>query len=40
MEINGGSVNEPRSAALNTRETCLVCHGSGKLADVKQVHAR
>jgi len=28
MEINGGSVNEPRSAALNTRETCLVCHGS------------
>ena len=40
MTLNGGSLYAPRSVALNTTETCFVCHANGKLADIKAVHAR
>jgi OmcA/MtrC family decaheme c-type cytochrome len=36
---NGGSVYAARSTALATTETCLICHGTGRLADIKAVHA-
>ena len=40
MTLNGGSLYTPRSVALKTTETCFVCHSTGKLADIKAVHAR
>ncbi|MDP1900291.1 MAG: OmcA/MtrC family decaheme c-type cytochrome [Rubrivivax sp.] len=40
MQSNGGSIYAPRSAALNTTESCTVCHGPGKVADIKAVHPR
>ncbi|HET8747233.1 MAG TPA: OmcA/MtrC family decaheme c-type cytochrome [Ramlibacter sp.] len=40
MEANGGSIYEARSTALAKTEQCLVCHGSGKIADIKAVHAK
>jgi OmcA/MtrC family decaheme c-type cytochrome len=36
---NGGSVYAARSTALATTETCMICHGTGRLADIKAVHA-
>ena len=39
FELNGGSIYKPRSAALNTTETCIICHGAGRIADIKEVHA-
>jgi OmcA/MtrC family decaheme c-type cytochrome len=38
MVTNGGAIYETRSTALAKTETCLVCHGAGKVADVKAVH--
>lgn len=38
MESNGGSVYELRSTAILKTETCLVCHGAGRVADVAVVH--
>lgn len=41
MEINGGSIYVQRSTALAALpETCLVCHGTGRIADVKVMHAK
>jgi OmcA/MtrC family decaheme c-type cytochrome len=40
MRANGGSIYAPRSTALATTEQCLVCHASGKIADIKAVHAK
>jgi OmcA/MtrC family decaheme c-type cytochrome len=40
MEINGGSIYSPRGTALATKETCLICHDTGRIADVKVVHAK
>ncbi len=40
FQINGGSIYAPRSLALGTTETCMVCHGSGRIADIKLVHAK
>ena len=40
MRANGGSIYAPRAAALATSEQCLVCHASGKIADIKAVHAK
>jgi OmcA/MtrC family decaheme c-type cytochrome len=40
IELNGGSIYAPRSTALNTTETCLICHGTGRIADIKAVHAQ
>jgi hypothetical protein len=28
MELNGGSLYDPRTAALAKKETCLICHGA------------
>jgi len=39
FELNGGSIWRERSTALNTIETCMICHGSGKIADIAVVHA-
>jgi len=38
IRSNGGSVYEPRSTALGKSETCLICHGKGRVADVATVH--
>ncbi|MCX7178491.1 MAG: OmcA/MtrC family decaheme c-type cytochrome [Proteobacteria bacterium] len=38
MTSNGGAVYEARSTALLKSESCLVCHGAGKVADVVVVH--
>jgi OmcA/MtrC family decaheme c-type cytochrome len=35
---NGGTFYQPRSAA--TTETCLVCHGSGRIADIAVMHSK
>jgi OmcA/MtrC family decaheme c-type cytochrome len=40
MEINGGSIYAPRSTALATTETCMVCHATGRIADIKVMHAK
>lgn len=40
FEINGGSIYEPRSKALGTTETCMVCHGPGRIAAIKDSHAK
>jgi cytochrome c553 len=40
FELNGGAIYAPRNTALNAIETCLICHGSGKIADIKVVHAQ
>jgi OmcA/MtrC family decaheme c-type cytochrome len=40
MEDNGGSIYVPRSTALATTETCMVCHASGRVADIKAMHAK
>jgi len=40
IEINGGSIYQPRSTALNAVESCLLCHGTGQVADIKAVHAQ
>ena len=40
MLVNGGSIYAPRSTALTTVETCMVCHDSGRIADIKVMHAK
>jgi hypothetical protein len=42
MTQNGGSFNAPKPAngiVTSPLETCGVCHGPGKPADVKTAHA-
>ena len=45
IEQNGGSIYKPRgttstpNTALTTIETCIVCHGTGKIADIAEVHS-
>ncbi len=41
MEQNGGAIRWPRGNWLQTMptETCIVCHGEGKIADVNLVHS-
>jgi len=42
--LNGGSIYKPRgttdtqNTALSTVETCIICHGDGKIADIAAVH--
>ena len=38
--INGGSIYAPRATALATNETCLVCHGPGRIAAIADSHAK
>jgi OmcA/MtrC family decaheme c-type cytochrome len=40
MEVNGASIYQPRSTGLATTETCLVCHDTGRIADIKVMHAK
>jgi OmcA/MtrC family decaheme c-type cytochrome len=40
FSINGASFYTPRSTALSTTESCLVCHGTGRIADIAVVHAK
>ena len=40
MSQNGGSLYLPRSTGLALEEACFVCHANGRLADIRQVHAR
>ena len=36
---NGGTFYQTRSSALTTNvEQCLICHGTGKIADIRAVH--
>jgi hypothetical protein len=45
FELNGGSIYKVRGStnqsdtALSTTETCLICHGEGRIADIKEVHS-
>jgi OmcA/MtrC family decaheme c-type cytochrome len=36
----GGSIYQARSTALAKTENCLFCHGSGKIVDIKVMHAQ
>jgi OmcA/MtrC family decaheme c-type cytochrome len=40
FKINAASVYEPRSTALSKPETCLVCHGQGRIGDISVMHAK
>ena len=40
MEINGASIYAPRSMALATTETCMICHAPGRIADIREMHAK
>jgi len=40
MRSNTGSFYAPRSAALGVTETCLVCHGTGRTADIAVMHSK
>jgi len=40
MEANGGSIYKARSVSLTKAETCMVCHASGRVADIKVMHAK
>jgi len=37
---NGGSLYAPRGTALATTETCLICHDTGRIADIRVMHAK
>ncbi|MEW6430739.1 MAG: OmcA/MtrC family decaheme c-type cytochrome [Myxococcota bacterium] len=38
MENNGATIYGPRSAAANNVEQCMICHGPGRSAAIKDVH--
>ena len=38
MTSNGGSIYAPRGSALGTLEQCSICHGPGRVADIKLMH--
>jgi len=41
METTGtGSLYRPRSTALAVAEQCLLCHGPGKVAEIKTMHSK
>jgi OmcA/MtrC family decaheme c-type cytochrome len=40
MTGNGGAIYEARSTALVKTEQCMLCHGSGKVADIKAMHEK
>jgi hypothetical protein len=40
MKSNSGVFYQARSAALGTSETCLVCHGTGRTADIAVAHSK
>jgi OmcA/MtrC family decaheme c-type cytochrome len=40
MTSNGGAIYEPRSTALLKVEQCLLCHATGRVADIKEMHSK
>ena len=40
MKANGGAIYEPRATALSKTEQCMVCHGPGTVANIKDMHAK
>ncbi len=40
MEENGASLYVPRSTALGAVETCALCHATGRIADIRVMHAK
>jgi len=41
FKINGGAFYQARSSAINgSNETCLICHGTGRIADIKVMHSK
>ena len=40
FRVNGGSIYEARSTALGKEEQCLVCHASGRIADIQAMHSK
>ena len=38
MTNYGGSIYASRSTALATKETCVLCHSAGSVADIKVIH--
>ena len=41
FKVNQGAFYDPRSAAVGaTNETCLVCHGTGRVADIAVMHSK
>lgn len=40
MESNGGSIYRARSAALAKPEQCMLCHGTGRVADIRAMHEK
>jgi len=40
MRGNTGSFYAARSATLGISETCLVCHGTGRTADIAVMHSK
>ena len=38
VDIGNGSLYQPRATAILRKETCLSCHGAGKVADAQVVH--
>ena len=40
MTANGGQIYVQRSAYVPNTEQCLVCHGPGKVAAIKDIHYR
>jgi len=41
FKLNGAAWYEPRSTALSkTNETCLLCHGTGRIADINVMHSK
>ncbi len=40
MKLNGGTFYEPRSAWKTRTEQCFVCHASGRVAGITEMHAR
>jgi OmcA/MtrC family decaheme c-type cytochrome len=39
MQQNGGAVSRPRSTVSNNTESCAVCHGPGRNADIQTAHS-
>lgn len=40
MRTNGGLIYAPRPAVAASTEQCLICHGPGRMAAIRDVHAR
>jgi len=40
MQVNGGSIYAPRAMGLGTVETCMICHATGHIADIRAMHAK